>query len=184
MGKRWGVSVGASQWHAIGTHWSTSWPHRPTVTHGGGLHLGHHVRELAWTRSQMGPRGVHVLAVLHGISWYPQPLLSEKVLLRATGDHTCAVVVVQLWGSLRTRPWTGTETWTMAVPSHVVGALAAHGLEELGHGGVWGKVSESTHFPQLLSCTGPLHVGSSHASFVKHVVDHVVTGVVVDSSAA
>lgn len=184
MGQRWGVSVGASQQHAIRTHRSTSWPHRPTVTHGGGLHLDHHVRELAWTRAQMAPRVVHVLAVLHGISWTPQPLLSEDILLRATRDHTCAVVVVQLCRSLRTRPWAGAETWTMAVPSKVVGALAAHGLEKLSHGGVWGKVTKSAHFSQLLGGTGPWHVGSPHAPFIENVVDHVVTVVVVHSSTA
>lgn len=179
MGQRWGISVGSSQRHAIRADQSTARTHGPTVTHGRGLHLSHHVRELAWTRAQVAPRGVQVLAVLHGVTGAPQPLLGEEVLLRASRDHGCGVTVVQLCSSLRTRPCAGTEARTMAAPSHVVGALAAHGLEELGHGGVWGKGSKSAYFSQLLSGTGTWHVGSSHAWFVKHAVDHVVTVVMV-----
>lgn len=127
----------------------------------------------------MASRVVHVLAVLHVVSRAPQPLLVHEVLLMASRDHGCVVTVVQLSSSLRTRPWARAEARTMGVPSHVVGALAAHGLEELGHGGVWGEVSKSAHFSKLISGTGTWHVGSSHTWFIKHVINHVVTVVMV-----
>lgn len=166
MGQRWGVGVEASQRHAI----RTPRPHACTVTQGG--HLGHHLRKLAGTRAHVASGVVHALTVLHPVPGASQPLLRQDVLLRATRNHGRTVIVVQL---TRPRAWTRAGTWTMAVR-----ALAAHGLEKLGHGGIGGKISESTGFPQLLGGAGP-HVWPPHAPLVDHVVDHVVAVVVAHS---